>query len=314
MVQLTREAFRRARHYLLTYARPLDRALFTHRFEGGPVEDVLAELAHFQNEDGGFGRALEPDMRTPTSSALATGIGLRLLRELGCTADQPMVRRAIAYLRATYDPETRVWHVIPPDANDHPHAPWWHDQEGSLARTFGQFLIIPRAQLVASLVHLTAHQTQPWDGWLDEVTADTVAAIESTESLGAGGGEDLDHAIELAEAEGLPPDLRERLVRRVRAVVSTAVIQDPREWTSYCLSPLKVVHAPGSLVADLLADAVQLHLGWVIEHQTAQGTWEPNWTWGNMYPDVWPQARQEWSGEITLETLTTLKAFGRIAG
>jgi hypothetical protein len=31
-----------------------------------------------------------------------------------------------------------------------------------------------------------------------------------------------------------------------------------------------------------------------------------------MYPAVWPQARLEWRGEITLETLTTLRAFGRI--
>jgi arginine/ornithine N-succinyltransferase beta subunit len=62
---LNREAFGRASQYLLTQARPLERALFEHRFEGANMDKVIAELAGFQNEDGGFGQALEADLRTP---------------------------------------------------------------------------------------------------------------------------------------------------------------------------------------------------------------------------------------------------------
>jgi hypothetical protein len=94
MKRLDREAFDRARRFLKTQARPLDRVLFEHRFEGAPAEHVVAALARFQNDDGGFGRALEPDLRTPSSSALATGIGLRTLKELEWPADHPMVRGA----------------------------------------------------------------------------------------------------------------------------------------------------------------------------------------------------------------------------
>jgi hypothetical protein len=311
MKPLSREAFGRARQFLVTRARPLDRALYEHRFEGGSVEGVLVELARYQNEDGGFGHTLEPDIRTPSSSALATGIGLRILRELGCSADHPMVRRAVHYLLSTYDDESKVWRVVPHDANAHPHAPWWHDEGGSLARTFDGFLIIPRAQIVALLCGYAA--LVPAD-WLAGVAGDTVAAIESAASLGTGGGDDLTYAIDLAEAEGLAPDLRQRLVERVRAVVPEVVSRDPQQWSSYCLPPLKVVHSPQSLVADLLEGALQLHLDYTIEHQTPEGTWDPTWTWGERYPEVWPQARIEWRGEITLETLTTLQAFGRIAG
>jgi hypothetical protein len=316
MKRLGREAFDRARQFLKTQARPLDRALYEHRFEGGSVESVLAELTRYQNEDGGFGHALEPDMRTPSSSALATGIGLRLLRELDCSSEHPMVRGAVEYLLATHDPETRVWRFVPHDTNEHPHAPWWHDEGGSLARTFDQFVVSPRAQLVAVLVHYNAQgpsALSPPD-WLTELTQDTVAAIESQESLGSGGGDDLTCALDLAEVDGLPPDLRERLVQRIRAVVPQVTSVDPQEWSTYCLPPLKVVHSPQSLVADLLADAVQLHLDYTIEHQTAEGTWEPTWTWGELYPEVWPQAKLEWRGEITLEMLTTLRAFGRVEG
>ena len=61
MRQLSREAFGRARQFLVTQARPLERALFEHRFERAGVDGALAELARFQNEDGGFGHGnVEP--------------------------------------------------------------------------------------------------------------------------------------------------------------------------------------------------------------------------------------------------------------
>ena len=139
MKQLSREAFDRACRFLKTQARPLDRALFEYRFKGGSAESAAAELARFQNDDGGFGRALEPDLRTPTLSALATGIGLRMLKELKFLADHPMVQGAVRFLLATFDGQTQVWRVALRDANSFPHAPWWHDERGSLARTFDDF-------------------------------------------------------------------------------------------------------------------------------------------------------------------------------
>jgi hypothetical protein len=308
MKQLSREAFGRARRFLKAQARSVDRTLFEYRFEGGPAEPVLAALAAYQNEDGGFGHALEPDMRTPSSSALATGIGLRILAELDMPADHKMVRKAVEYLQATFDPDSKVWRVVPNDTNEHPHAPWWHDEEGSLARTFDGFRIIPRAEIIASLYQLGA---VPAD-WLQDVAEDCVSAIESQEPFGSGGGDDLAYATELAEAAALPVDLKARLVGRVRATVAVAVSRNPEEWSSYCVAPLKVIRSPHSLAADLIEDALAQHLNYTIEHQTAEGTWEPNWTWGDAYPDVWPQARQEWRGEITLSTLTALRAFGRI--
>jgi hypothetical protein len=283
--------------------------LFERRFEGGSVDAVLNALAAYQNEDGGFGHALEPDMRTPRSSALATGIGLRVLVELDVPAGHAMVRKAVEYCLSTFDPETKVWRVVPLDTNDYPHAPWWHDEAGSLARTFDDFQLIPRAEITAALHHYAT--LVPAD-WLREVTEDCIRAIEAQEPLGAGGGDDVVYAIELAGADGLPSDLKARLVARIRAAVPAVVCRDPEEWSSYCAAPLKIVRSPHSVGADLIADALAEHLDYTIDHQTDEGTWEPNWTWGEMYPEVWPQAKLEWRGEITLATLTMLRAFRRI--
>lgn len=306
---LSREAYGRARRFLMTQARPLERALFEHRFEGASVDGALAELARFQNDDGGFGRALEPDLRTPSSSALATGIALQMLRELGCQADHPMVRKAVAYLVATYDDAAQVWRVAPRDTNSFPHAPWWHDEEGSLARLFDGFRIIPRALVVGSLHH---YSTLVPAGWLDKVTEATVRCIETVEVLGEGGGNDLEYAIKLAETDALPQHYAARLKARIREAIPAVVVRDPAKWSSYCITPLRIVPSPQSFGAELIHDELQRHLDYQILQQTPEGTWEPVWSWEGAYPEVWAQAQLEWRGRLTLETLTQLNAFGRI--
>lgn len=310
MKQLSREAFGRARDYIKTQARPLDRALFEYRFEEASADLVAAELARFQNDDGGFGHALEPDLRTPASSALATEIGLRALQELGCASDHPMVAGAVRFLLETIDPETKVWRIIPLNANAHPHAPWWRDEDGSLARTFDDFLIIPRASVVGLLHHYAA--LVPPD-WLAELTEHTVATLETIDDGAFGGGGDsLRYALRLVETKALPQSYKDRLTSRLCRLSRKFVNCDPREWGGYVAAPLKVAPTPDSPVADVLRDGLEKHLDYHINHQMPDGTWEPTWTWGDSYPDVWEQVKLEWHGTLTLEVLTSLQAFGRI--
>ena len=310
MRQLSREQFGRARHFLSTEARPLEWALFEYRFEGADRERVAAELASYQNADGGFGCSLEPDVRTPSSSALATGIALARLAEVQSSPHHPMVVDAVGYLGRTFIEETQVWRVIPSDANDYPHAPWWHDEDGSLARTFDDFLIIPRAQLVG-LLHTYSALVPP--AWLDALTEATVTAVETLhEDALAGGGDGLRYALDLAETDSLPSPFRGRLLARLSDLAPRVVCTDPDEWDGYCATPLKLAPSRESILTDLLWDDLQRYLDYVIAQQSPEGAWEPTWTWGGLYPDTWTEARREWRGYLTLETLTSLRSFGRL--
>ncbi len=311
MKQLSREGFQLARDYLVNYARPLEQALFACHFEGAGPETALAELAAFQNDDGGFGHALEPDFRTPTSSALATGLGLQLLRELDIPAEHPLVKRAVHYLLTTLDQPTHTWRVVPLDTNQYPHAPWWHDQDGSLADRFEQFLIIPRGLLVGLLSHYSA--LVPPD-WLEDITADTISHIESAMKIVSGGGSVLEYTIGLAESKNLPPHYVERLKRVIFTVIPESVVRDPAKWDTYCITPLKVVSSINSLGASLIWREIQQHLDYQVDHQSPEGCWEPSWSWMGSYPENWEQARVEWCGHLTLDTLNKMKAFGRIEG
>ncbi len=308
MVKLTKEAFARAQKFIQSQGRPLEGGLFELEFGVGAVDEVLTQLAAFQNPDGGFGNALEPDLRTPTSSALCTEIGLRILAELDTPADHPVVISAVEYLLQTFDPETQVWRVIPADANDYPHAPWWHDEDGSLARTFDDYLVIPRAGILAYLHHYA--ELVPKD-WLAEVTAATLADIRTMPAdRFAGGGDALIYARRLAESPGLSED-QMWLISRVRELADTIVTRDPKQWMGYCAPPLKIAPTPASITAAMLRDCLPSHLDYLIEMQAPEGYWDVIWAWSE-YPEDWAVAKREWRGVLTLETLIALKTFGRI--
>ena len=94
-MMFTPAGFSQAQKFLLTQARPLERARYRFHFENAPAAEFRNELATFQNADGGFGRALEPDFRLPASSAIATAMGFQYLREAGVSARDPMVLAAV---------------------------------------------------------------------------------------------------------------------------------------------------------------------------------------------------------------------------
>lgn len=309
MAKLDRSQFNRAKVYLNKQARPLERALFEYYFENQPASQVLTQLAAFQNPDGGFGKALEPDMRSPSSSALATENGLRLLAELEMPATNPLVQTVVAYLRETLDDRTQTWRVVPLDVNDHPHAPWWHDEAGSLERVFGDFRIIPRAGILAALYHYSELVLKPW---LDHIFSLTLGDIlGSGPDNFSGGGDALVYARRLAEAPGLPEQDRNQLVEHLRKVANTIVAREPEQWAQYCTPPLKIAPSPQAFTAAVLQDCLPHHLDYLIDHQTSQGFWDVTWAWSN-YPQAWQEARREWRGVLTLEALLALQAYGWI--
>lgn len=307
MKQLTSENFNRACHFLKTEARPLERALFEHRFEQASFQAVIDALITYQNEDGGF-HGLEPDVRTPSSSALATSMALIILEEIQCPPDHSIIQNVTQFLLDTCDETTKTWRVIPEDTNDYPHAPWWHNENDSVAKTFHNFTIIPRATIVALLHHFPQHTSQKW---LHDLTEQTVSDIEKNPLSDF--GDELRMALPLIETNAVPESIKNRLRPLFEKAMPSAVERDPNNWHKYCTPPLWIAPLPNSAFADLLAQDVQNHLDYQIDHQTDSGTWEPFWTWGNDETGAWETAKKEWTGHLTLETLTSLKAFARIA-
>ena len=71
-----------ARNFIWHNARTLEQRWFEHAFDGGSAEHVVQAVLAYRNDDGGYGYALEPDHRGPTSQPLHALRALQLFGEV----------------------------------------------------------------------------------------------------------------------------------------------------------------------------------------------------------------------------------------
>jgi hypothetical protein len=297
-----RDAFHHARAYLFEHGRPLDRERFRYHFESGPAGDVVAELAAYQNGDGGFGHGLEPDIRTAGSSAIATATAFRVLREVG-TPDHEIARRGVAYLLGTFDSGRSVWEMVPPAVENAPHAPWWTYAETE--KTFEHFHVNPTAEILGALYDYAAQA--PAD-LLAELTR---IVIERAEAMAK-----LEHnafvALSLlATAVNLPAAAREALQTRLVRAAPQSIALDPSTWEQYELEPLEALRKPSSfLAAAIPAEAVRASVEHTAGRQLPDGSWPLTWDWAFVDADAWARAEREWKGKLIVDKLVALREFG----
>ena len=124
--------YEKARTFIYRNARPLDIARWQYHFESGnePLvrckDAVLTALAAYQNEDGGFGHALEPDCWNPNSAPIQTWTAMEILREIDFTdRTHPVIQGILRYLENTQDFNSHYWYANVKTNNDFPRAPWW---------------------------------------------------------------------------------------------------------------------------------------------------------------------------------------------
>ena len=264
MKRLTQAAFQRAKTFVKDQGRDLDRALIAYNFEAGSKNDVLAALAAYQNDDGGFGHGLEPDLRTPASSVIATTVAFQNFRSLRVPADHPLVRRGIAYLLETYDVSRQVWPIIPPEVEDAPHAPWW-DYASSEAG-FGGFLVNPRVEIVG---YLHDYSAQVPTKMLETLTTAVFVHLDSLpDEIEM---HDIICFVSLAETPALPQSYKGRIWAKLAIAAEHGVAREPEQLTGYVLKPLYLASSPESPLAVELADEVAMNLDFEIDQQGEDG-------------------------------------------
>ncbi|MEO6890935.1 MAG: hypothetical protein ABI324_18275, partial [Ktedonobacteraceae bacterium] len=168
---VSNQRLQNAQEFIWRNARLLERYLFTALFSGGSKEPVLAALRAYQNEDGGFGNALEPDRRCPFSQPQDIEFALHILDAIDAMHD-PMVTRACDYLVSITTAEGGVPAALP-SLNAYPHAPWWTTEENPAAS------LNPTAAIAGLfLKHGIQH---PWLETASQFCWREIASTETTE-------------------------------------------------------------------------------------------------------------------------------------
>lgn len=285
------DVFARAEAFIWSNARLLDRHLFAFHFRGGPREAVLHTLRAYQNPDGGFGNALEPDIRCPESQPVPVQHALEVLDAVG--PEPALIARLCDFLQGITTEEGGVPWLLP-SALGYPRAPWWQTEAGLPAS------LNPTGGIVALL--LKHHVRHPW---VERAAAYCWARLEAglpTEMHEVGTAlEFLYHASERERAEAMLARLVARMQEQglIAPAGAAGYVRKALDWSPTPDHPLRPF---------IPAAAVQAHLDELVAAQLDDGGWPLT------FPATSPAVEQEWRGHVALRTLLTLRANGRLPG
>ncbi|MBM7442604.1 hypothetical protein [Streptomyces sp. HB132] len=291
----------RAEQFIWLTARVLEQRRFAHLFLGGSADTVETALAAYRNEDGGYGYALEPDLRGPVSQPLHTAHALSVLDSIGgCCGLR--VERICRYLTEVSTKEGALPALHP-------------SQRGYPAAPFIPALDDPPAELLATgpVVGLL-HRNQVWHAWLFRATDFCWAAVDALEQS---------HPYEIEAAlaflDGVPDRARaESAAGRLGQLVreQRLVVLDPGRRAEYPVAagyapgehhfPYDYARTPGSLARRWFSDGeLEGALDHLAAEQQEDGGWPVNWReWA-------PGTALEGRPIVTIRALQTLRSHGR---
>lgn len=272
-------------------ARLLERAIFEYHFCDGSPERILEILKTYQNKDGGFGHALEPDLRAPDSHPLFAEFGLRILHECKLRAPE-MVYKVCDFLSQHVDFEQGIPTILP-SSQEYPRAAHWNNPDS----------VLPSFDRLTGLVGLANwHGTRhPWLQKAVEICMGRIATTEYTDAhtiltafcL-------LESALDKTTTDELFDKLAEELLEADFFCADAPV-------SRYGLTPLTFAPTPDSFCRRIFSNSqIDAHLTDLESKQKDDGGWPIQWE------PPGEISKWEWRSQRTVRALSVLRAYGRI--
>lgn len=304
MKTLTPAQLDAAEHFVELSARLLDRLRFAYFFRDGRRDAVLEALRAYHNPDGGFGNALEPDLRAPGSQPAAVRSALEMLDSLDAF-DDPMAAGACDYLLTITTPDGGLPFMLPSGLK-HPRGPWWETPADPPAA-------IPFTTPVVGLLH--KHRVK--HPWLDRATEYCWRQVATFDASGCNPtawdlpkvGKGYEARALLAFLEHAPDRERadEAFTRLGRIVLQAGLVELDPSARGEVHTPLDYAPSPGHRARSLVSeDVIAAHLDALVDAQQPDGGWMFDWHAWN------PATTLEWRGFLTVEKLRVLQAYGRM--
>jgi hypothetical protein len=237
MTVVTWDSYLAADHFVMRSARLVDRYRFAYHFQAGPDQPVRVALAAHRNLDGGYGNALDPDLRGHASQPAATEIALRYLDELG-PVPQNIGTDICRYLTSVSDADGGVPAVLP-NVRYTEAAPWWRLTDDFTAR-------LDTTALITGYLH-KHHITHQWR---DNATAycwkhiDAMAWTEPHEAIGV-----------CTFLQHVPDRMRAiEALNRISTMIRAVIDVHPRT-TGHVHTPLDLASDPHHIARALFTDA-----------------------------------------------------------
>ncbi len=299
--------FDKARAFMYRNARPLDLARFQYHFENGSNEAVLNVLSHYQNEDGGFGHAVEADCWNPNSIPLHSNTASEIIREIDLMDNQhPVIQGLLKWYASGKHFNGKTWDITVKSNNDYPHAPWWHTESVSSCHTDYN----GTAQIAGFIARYADKES-------DVFKLGVRIANEAIEALSPDEIKDMHtctcymRMAQLFEkgkvTEYIPFD---ELKAKLHKSINKLIVTDTSKWNGYVCQPSCFINSKESEYYPANKEIADYECEYIINTQLADGSWNIGWNWGGKYPDEWAISKNWWKGQWIIQNLLYLKGFG----
>ncbi len=300
--------FERARTFMYRNARPLDMARFRYHFENGSKEAVMQALSYYQNEDGGFGHAVEADCWNPNSIPLHGSTAGSIISEINYEdAGHPVIQGLLKWYTGGECFNGKSWDIVVKSNNDYPHAPWWHTESESSCHTDYN----GTAQIAGFMIRYGKAGSEAYQLGL-RIANEASEAFISSENTDmhtcACYVRMLEHIMQ-AGAEGQVPckQLKERLHASVNSMITT----DTSKWGGYVCKPSQFMNSRDSAFYPENKEIAEYECKYIADTQLLDGSWDIPWGWKD-FPEEWAISKNWWKGHGIIENLLYLKGFGHI--
>lgn len=291
--------------FIYRNARPLDLAIFRYHFENGDINEVLNALSYYQNDDGGFAHAIEPDNWNENSNPVGTWAAAMILREIHFVdASHPIIQGILRYLDSMESFANGKWMNTVPSNNDYPHAVWWHcDGDGDPADnpTVALAGFILRFANKSSALYEKAcvivkqaiknFMENPTDEWHTvRCYTDLIAYCE-----------------EIKGFDVFPLDeFRNAIINKVNAVICS----DSNKWAAeYVCTPSFFSFRENPIVRYIPRELCEKESKLLITKQLPDGSFPITWKWHNDYKEFEISANW-WRSDIIIRNLKFIKTYG----
>lgn len=275
-----------AEEFVLTRARLLERQRLAVILHDADLHGTLSALAAHQNADGGFGQALEPDVRAPHSETTATLTALELLEAHGALSHR-FTSEALRWVESVARSDGGIPFML--SASDaFPHAPWMQPADQGSHLTFA-FAGIARS----------AGSAEPWVRRAEQWCWDQLSRPEEVN------GYLLKFALTFLDAHPDDPRTAPAGTGLQRLVRADGCVSVPGGTEEEKLTPLALSPHPGRPSRSLFTDQqIQADIERLAADQQADGGWSFDWL------EWCPAQGLDWRGVQTVAALSTLREHG----
>ncbi|WP_034439036.1 hypothetical protein [Clostridium ihumii] len=299
--------YTRAKRFILKNSRPLDMERWNYLFENGSKEDVISVLKTYQNIDGGFASALEPDCWNTNSTPLQTWAATQIIKEINLDdKTHPIIKGILNYLSSNNEFDGHRWNglntVVTND--NYPHAPWWSYS------TKQELTYNPTASLIGFILKYAKKDTAIYK-LACELSKEAYNYFKKNFPL-----ESMHESACFIELYNYMKEcsilnlvnmdeFKELLQKQIKQVIT----YDTKIWnTDYICKPSLFINSKSSDFYLENKDICDFEYKFILKTQDDDGSWKVTWEW-NDYLEQWAISKNWWKSDIIIKNIKYIREF-----